>query len=178
MIRPHLRRRHIAAPRPALVSHVVFRYFFVVTKIVTRALTSPSDALSASQEDYLEAIFEILLERPAVRARDIARRLRVSGASVTAALRHLAARKLISYAPYEYVTLTDAGRKAGSRIARRHAVLRDFFVEELGADPAEAEQCACRIEHVVTPALFERWVRYLQQRRRLRRPGRSGKRTA
>ncbi len=129
----------------------------------------PGADLSASLEDYLEAIFEILLERPAVRARDLARRLRVSGAAVTAALRVLAARKLISYAPYEYVTLTDAGREAGRRIARRHTVLRDFFVEELGADPDEAEQCACRVEHVLTAALFDRWVEYLQRRRRSRR---------
>lgn len=149
-----------------------------MSKNVSATLDSTRDSLSASQEDYLEAIFEILLERPAVRARDIARRLRVSGPSVTAALRHLAAKKLIRYAPYEYVTLTDAGRAAGSRIARRHAVLRDFFVEELGAEPAEAEQCACRVEHAVTPDLFERWVRYLQRRRRLRRPGRSGRRSA
>lgn len=162
----------------ALVARVGLRYFFAMSKNVPQALDSARDSLSASQEDYLEAIFEILLKRPAVRARDIARRLRVSGPSVTAALRHLAARQLIRYAPYEYVTLTDAGRAVGSRIARRHAVLRDFFIEELGAEPAEAEQCACRVEHVVTPELFERWVCYLQRRRRMRRPGRGGKRSA
>jgi len=139
-----------------------------VSNILTNAAHSV-EGLSASQEDYLEAIFEILLERPAVRARDIARRLRVSGASVTTALRLLAGRRLIEYAPYEYVTLTAAGRDVGRRIARRHSVLRDFFVEELGADREEAEQCACRVEHAVTPALFDRWVRYLQQRRRARR---------
>lgn len=135
---------------------------------IINAVYSPEN-LSASQEDYLEAIFEILLDRPAVRARDIARRLRVSGASVTTALRLLAKRHLIEYAPYEYVTLTEVGRDVGRRIARRHSVLREFFIEELGADRDEAEQCACRVEHAVTPALFDRWVRYLQQRRRSRR---------
>jgi len=131
--------------------------------------SSPPALLSASQEDYLEAIFQLLLDRPAARARDIARRLRVSGASVTTALKHLAARDLIHYAPYEYVTLTAEGRAAARRVARRHAVLRDFFVEELGAEPGEAEACACRVEHAVTPALFERWVRYAQRARRRRR---------
>ena len=135
---------------------------------IINAVYSPEN-LSASQEDYLEAIFEILLDRPAVRARDIARRLRVSGASVTTALRLLAKRHLIEYAPYEYVALTEVGRDVGRRIARRHSVLREFFIEELGADRDEAEQCACRVEHAVTPALFDRWVRYLQQRRRSRR---------
>ncbi len=137
--------------------------------------TAVSEALSASLEDYLEAIFNLLADRPAVRANEVARRLRVSGPSVTVALGRLAARGLIRHAPYASVKLTAAGRARARRIARRHTMLRDFFIEELGAERAEAERCACRIEHVITPGLFDRWVRYVEARRRRRRAPR-GKR--
>jgi DtxR family Mn-dependent transcriptional regulator len=135
-----------------------------VSKILSPGLKTGA-ALSASQEDYLEAIFNLLLERPAVRARDLARRLGVSGASVTVALRALAARGLVHYAPYELVTLTPEGRAAARRIVRRHQVLRDFFADVLEADPAEAEACACRVEHVLSADLFDRLRRFAETHR-------------
>ena len=46
--------------------------------------------LSASLEDYLEAIFHIEKSRRVARAKDIARRLNVKGSSVTGALQALA----------------------------------------------------------------------------------------
>ena len=46
--------------------------------------------LSASMEDYLEAIFHIVSEKQAARAKDIAKRLKVNNSSVTGALRSLA----------------------------------------------------------------------------------------
>ncbi len=63
-----------------------------------------NEPLSASLEDYLEAIFHIEQEKHAARAKDITERLQVSGASVTAALRTLAEKKLINYAPYDLIT--------------------------------------------------------------------------
>ena len=47
-----------------------------------------NEPLSASLEHYLEAIFHIEQQKHAARAKDVAERLKVSGASVTAALRN------------------------------------------------------------------------------------------
>jgi len=71
-----------------------------------------TDTLTASLEDYLEAIFQIIAEKQAVRPKDIARRLKVSNASVTGALRSLAEKKLINYAPYDVISLTTDGKTA------------------------------------------------------------------
>ena len=46
-----------------------------------------SPQLSASLEDYIEAIYHIVAEKQVARGKDIAARLNVSGASVTEALR-------------------------------------------------------------------------------------------
>jgi len=50
--------------------------------------------LSASLEDYLEAIYHIVREKKAARAKDISKRLGVNRSSVTGALHSLAERKL------------------------------------------------------------------------------------
>ncbi|NLK42576.1 MAG: metal-dependent transcriptional regulator, partial [Planctomycetes bacterium] len=71
--------------------------------------------LSASLEDYLEAIYVLLQSGNVARSKDIAEHLQVSAASVTGALRTLAERQLIHYKPYGYITLTDKGQQAASR---------------------------------------------------------------
>ena len=51
-------------------------------------MTDPQQ-LSASLEDYIEAIYHIITEKQVARGKDISARLAVSGASVTEALRAL-----------------------------------------------------------------------------------------
>lgn len=109
-----------------------------------------SKALSASLEDYIEAIFHIIAEKQAARAKDISRRFKVVGSSVTGALRSLEEKRLINYAPYDLITLTPAGRKAAEEVVHRHETLRDFFVNVLAVGYDEADEAACRIEHVIS----------------------------
>lgn len=122
----------------------------------------PRRRLSASLEDYLEAIYHLEADRKVARSRDIAARVGVSRSSVTGALKTLAGRGLINYAPYGLVTLTAQGRSAARDVARRHDVLRTFFVDVLAVSDAEAEAAACRMEHVVSPALAERFVEFVE----------------
>ena len=118
--------------------------------------TAMAPGLSASLEDYLEAIWQLGRERPAARASDIAKRLGVKRSSVTGALRALAEKGLIHYSPYDFITLTPAGEQAAQDVAGRHEVLRDFFVRVLSVSDREAEEAACRMEHALSPALRRR----------------------
>ncbi len=118
--------------------------------------------LSESLEDYLEAIFHIIAEKQAARAKDISRRLKVAGSSVTGALRSLAEKGLINYAPYDLITLTPAGKRVAKEIVRRHEVLRDFFVKFLSVDYAEADEAACRMEHVISKHVLERLIQFAE----------------
>jgi DtxR family Mn-dependent transcriptional regulator len=112
--------------------------------------------LTASQEDYLEAILLLVREGRVARVRDIAAHVGVGKPSVTAALKTLAKRDLVNYDPYQYITLTDAGRMAAERVERRHHVLKDFLTEILGIDAATAEENACRMEHAVDQQVMRR----------------------
>jgi len=119
-------------------------------------------AITASQEDYLEAIFHIEAEKHAARTKDIAKMLGVNMSSVTGALQALADKGLINYAPYEVITLTPEGKEIAEDVIRRHEVLRDFFSEILGADPREAEENACRVEHVVSRSILDRIINFVE----------------
>jgi DtxR family Mn-dependent transcriptional regulator len=115
-------------------------------------------SLSASMEDYLEAIFHIVLESQVARVKDIASRLKVHKSSVTAALRNLAEHKLINYAPYDVVTLTPQGARIAQDVIRRHEALRDFFVKVLTIEEHLAEEVACRMEHAIPRTIVDRLI--------------------
>jgi DtxR family transcriptional regulator, Mn-dependent transcriptional regulator len=118
--------------------------------------------LTASQEDYLEAIFHIVSEKQAARAKDIARRLKVNSSSVTGALQVLAEKGLVNYAPYDVITLTAEGKNIAKDVVRRHEVLRDFFVRVLSIDPVEADEGACKAEHAFPRSILDSLIKFVE----------------
>jgi len=125
------------------------------------------NALTASLEDYIEAIFHIVSKKKAARAKDIAERVGVNSSSVTGALHALSERGLVNYAPYDVITLTAKGEKIARDVVRRHDVLRDFFIRVLSVGEEQAEDAACRMEHAISPAVMERIVRFVEHVDRL-----------
>jgi DtxR family Mn-dependent transcriptional regulator len=121
-----------------------------------------TDTLTASLEDYLEAIFHIIAEKQAVRPKDIAKRLKVSNSSVTGALRSLADKELINYAPYDVISLTPTGKIAAKDVVRRHEVLSDFFVKVLAVEERDADKAACQMEHSIPKIILERFIQFAE----------------
>ena len=121
----------------------------------------PKPQLSASLEDYLEAIYHLSDAETVARSKDIAERLGVSRASVTSALRVLSEKSLVNYKPYGYITLTEKGRKLAGRVAGRHEILRRFFAEVLGVNDQTAHEAACRAEHTMGPDITSRLVSFV-----------------
>lgn len=122
-----------------------------------------AEKLTASMEDYIEAIFQIFAEKQVVRAKDIADRLNVTRPSVTGALQTLAQQGMVEHAPYEVITLTDAGEKAARTIIYRHETLKHFFVDVLGAEQGEADVSACAMEHVISDRMLKRLADFMRQ---------------
>lgn len=121
---------------------------------------SKAIAVTAALEDYLEAILNLSRFDKAARSRDIAEALNVHKSTVTAALKSLGQMNLINYAPYEAVTLTPEGRRLAEDVARRHAALKDFFVNILKVDLTTAESAACGMEHAVPREIVEKLVTF------------------
>jgi DtxR family Mn-dependent transcriptional regulator len=118
--------------------------------------------LSASLEDYLEAIFNLAGESNVARSKDIAKILRVSKSSVTGALRALKQKGLANYRPYDYVTLTDTGQAAAAEVARKHNVLKSFFIKVLGIETNAAQRAACKAEHMLGPEVISRLLYFIE----------------
>ena len=118
--------------------------------------------LSASLEDYIEAIYHIIEEKLVARSKEIAAKLSVSRASVTEALRALSKRGLINYAPYEAITLTDEGKIVAEDVIFRHEALKRFFIEVLAIETTIAEEGACRIEHSAPPEIIARMISFTE----------------
>lgn len=121
-----------------------------------------TDKISASLEDYLEAIFWIVDAKGAARAKDIAERLCVKASSVTGALQALKEKKYVNYAPYEVVTLTLEGTEVAKKVVRRHQILKDFFTGVLGIDADIADEGACNLEHSIPRPVVERLVDFME----------------
>ena len=119
-------------------------------------------SLSASLEDYLEAIHEICAAGGVARMRDIAGRLKVSSASAHAAVSRLCDMGLAKHERYEYVELTDVGREYAKPVVRRHKMLRRFLSDILGVSAEVAEHDACRLEHGVSAETIERLVQFME----------------
>lgn len=120
-----------------------------------------TETISASLEDYLEAIFLSVRENGAARAKDIAGHLDVTSSSVTGALHALSERGLVNYTPYEFITLTAEGEKAAQSVVRRHEALRDFLVKVLAVADPNAEAAACAMEHALPRPILERLIRFV-----------------
>jgi DtxR family Mn-dependent transcriptional regulator len=118
------------------------------------------EKLSASLEDYLEAIFNLAGKSQGARSKDIAEKLGVARSSVTGAVRTLREKGLANYRPYGCITLTDPGQSAAAEVVRKHNVLTSFFADVLGVDRDAAQQAACRAEHALGPEIIGRLLSF------------------
>jgi DtxR family Mn-dependent transcriptional regulator len=118
--------------------------------------------VSASLEDYLEAIYHTVEAKGAARAKDIVMRMGVHNSSVTQALRSLSEKNLVNYAPYDVITLTDSGERIALDVVKRHTTLSAFLNKVLGLDSAAADEGACRMEHAISGEILDRLVKFVE----------------
>ncbi len=118
--------------------------------------------VSSSLEDYLEAIYHIAEAKGAARAKDLVMRLGVHNSSVTQALRSLSEKKLVNYAPYDVITLTDSGKFIALDVVKRHETLSEFLNKVLGLPENEADEGACRMEHAINVQILDRLVKFVE----------------
>ena len=114
-----------------------------------------------SEEMYLETILLLREKSPSVHAIDVAGELGYAKSSVSRAMGLLHKKGYITVNENDEIILTASGRKKAADIYERHKVITALLVS-MGADEALAEENACRIEHVITPELFEIMKSYVK----------------
>ena len=118
--------------------------------------------LSASLEDYVEAIWILSLRHKVVRVKDVAGLLNVKSPSVVGALKILVERGLIAHERYGYIELSQQGEALARDVYRKHKTLAKFFNEILGIDLATAAKDACAIEHCVSESTIKRIAAFMR----------------
>ena len=86
----------------------------------------------------------------------------VARPSVTGALRQLAQKGLINYEPYGLVSLTKAGQAKAAGVAKKHDIIKSFFIEMLGVDAESATDAACRAEHTLGKPIVGKLMSFVE----------------
>ncbi|MDR3137062.1 MAG: metal-dependent transcriptional regulator [Coriobacteriales bacterium] len=119
--------------------------------------------LTASNEDYLEAIYQLGGAEGSVRSVDLATKLDVSKASVNKALSNLKAVGFVQQPHYGDITLTRRGINYARGVQSRHDVLHKFLTAVLGVESAQAAEEACKMEHAISDETLGLWVSFMEK---------------
>ncbi len=105
--------------------------------------------LQESGEMYLETIYVLLRDRPAVHSIDISEYMGYSKPSVSRAIGLLRSGGYVTMAEDGSLTLTPNGRAVAEKIYERHTILSDFLMR-LGVSRERAAEDACKMEHDIS----------------------------
>ena len=115
-----------------------------------------NNLLSSGLEDYIEKIYIAYTQNIQLKAVELARSLNISRASVSEALTRLVSKNLIEYNSYKNIVLTTEGIKIAQEIYNKHSILSNFFNSILNISLNEAEENACKIEHIISDEIAQK----------------------
>ena len=115
---------------------------------------------SATREDYLEIISELVELKGYATTLDISRYMNVSPPSVTKMLQKLDEGGYLEYEKYHGINLTEKGKQTANTIRQKHGILLDFF-EILGVGIDIANQDIEGIEHHLNPKTIRQLRKFI-----------------
>lgn len=117
---------------------------------------------SASEENYIKAIFHLQTKDGSVTTNQLADELHTRPASVTDMLKKLKTKKLVHYEAYQGSRLSKDGRKVALGIIRRHRLWEFFLAEKLKFSWEEVHAIAEDMEHVSSKKLIDKLDEFLE----------------
>lgn len=114
------------------------------------------ETLTATVEEYLEAIYNMAAEQEVVIGARLAEKFRVAPPTVTEMLKRLVRAGYIEMDRHRQVSLTGTGYTAAEAVLRRHRLTERFLVDMLGMQWHEVHEEACRLEHFISGAVEAR----------------------
>lgn len=118
---------------------------------------------SESMEMYLEAIHILEKSHGHAHGVDVAKRLGVSKPSVSKAMIYLKDKGLVNKETYGTITLTKKGKVLSQQIYKNHRLIALFLEHSLKLTTKEADENACRMEHVLSDGMLEAIEAYLHK---------------
>ena len=117
---------------------------------------------SLTEENYIKSIYSLSLATGEVSVSELAKKLEVKQPSVNSMMKKLALKKVVAYAPYKGIKLTEKGKKEALSIIRRHRLAELFLVKVMELGWEEVHDIAEQLEHVDSKRFYDRIDEMLQ----------------
>ena len=114
-----------------------------------------------SEQDYLESILMLSREKDVVHRIDLAKRAGVSQAAVNKAVKLLVEQGYV-YEDGKHLLLTEKGNTYAERVYAVHCTVR-AFLQKLGVSALQAEDDACKMEHLVSQETIDAMRKFLEK---------------
>lgn len=112
--------------------------------------------ISLTEENYLKALFNLAGEAAEVNVNELSKHLGIKMPTVTSMMKKLAEKKLVHYESYKPLRLTERGKKEAALVIRKHRLTEMFLTEKMGFGWEEVHDIAEQLEHVQSPAFFDK----------------------
>lgn len=122
-----------------------------------------NDSIYESGEDYLETILRLEKRLGQVRSIDIANEMTYSKPSISRAMKILGEKGMLYMDEHKYIHLTEEGLAKAKKIYHRHLLIREILIDLLGVAPEQAEEDACRVEHIVSDETITKLEKKLEE---------------
>ncbi len=119
--------------------------------------------LTKSEEDYLKAIFQLLIEDASVKVgnNQLADYLKVSPASTNNMIKKLKAKGYVVSEKYGKLDLTERGKSVAVRLIRKHRLWETFLCNYLNFTWDEVHDVAEQLEHIKSRKLIDELDRFM-----------------
>ena len=112
--------------------------------------------ISQTEENYLKALWNITSNKGEASVNELSKQLEIKMPTVNSMMKRLAEKGLVIYESYKPLKLTDKGKKQAALIIRKHRLTEMYLVEKMGFGWEQVHDIAEQIEHIQSPAFFEK----------------------
>ncbi|THU30744.1 metal-dependent transcriptional regulator [Niastella caeni] len=112
--------------------------------------------ISQTEENYLKTLFNLTSLKGEASVNELSKQLDIKMPTVNSMMKRLAGKGLVVYESYKPLKLTDKGKKEAALIIRKHRLTEMYLVEKMGFGWEEVHVIAEQLEHVQSPAFFNK----------------------
>ncbi len=118
--------------------------------------------MTLAEENYLKAIYHLENQSTnGVSTNALAEEMQTKASSATDMIKKLAEKNMISYIPYQGVTLSKAGHAYAVKVVRKHRLWEVFLLEKLHFSWDEVHDVAEQLEHIKSEKLTDKLDEFL-----------------
>ncbi len=112
--------------------------------------------ISQTEENYLKALFGLENAKGEASVNELSKQLDIKMPTVNSMMKRLAEKGMVIYESYKPIKLSTKGKKEAALIIRKHRLTEMYLVEKMGFGWEEVHNIAEQIEHIQSPAFFDK----------------------